>query len=110
MRLLSALICVAFGGSNRFEYRMEPETLKDRESKRFIDPKWLANNPDMDWEEWEERWPKLRKKFDWYGMGHGLMEDWRVYQRERFLYGNANKAGVVHTARTGTVGINTSLQ
>jgi hypothetical protein len=60
----------------------------------ILDRDFILANPDLMYNEWIDMYPGLVKEYGWdKGMGHGEMEDYRVYQRERFLYGKANREG-----------------
>ena len=40
----------------------------------------------MSFEEFEALYPQLRDEMGWYGMGHGLDEDFRIYKRDQFNF------------------------
>ena len=43
----------------------------------------LTPEHDLTFEEFEAIYPQLRKRMGWRGMGHGLMEDFNIYKRDR---------------------------
>ena len=45
--------------------------------------RFANSDKDLSQEEFYERWPGLKKRFKLFGMGHGPMEDYLVYRRER---------------------------
>ena len=51
-----------------------------------IELKLLKQHDNLSFEEFEALYPRLRDEMGWYGMGHGLDEDFRIYKRDQFNF------------------------
>ena len=49
---------------------------------------FLNQHADMSFDEFEKLYPQLRVDNNWYGMGHGLEEDFRVFKRDCHNFGH----------------------
>ena len=72
MKIILLFFYFIYGNSEYSDYVAKPQ---------IFDSKFLQNNPDLSFDEFEEKWPNLKKRYGWYGMGHGPKEDFRVYQQ-----------------------------